>query len=59
MNIELTEKQMDAIAVKTARKVINLLNRDEQPRLDKKKKYIMRLLYIKEMNLFVVIVHNP
>ena len=40
MNIELTEKQMDAIAVKTARKVINLLNRDEQPKLDKKKKYV-------------------
>lgn len=45
MNIELTEKQMDAIAVKTARKVIkllnrNLLNRDEQPKLDNKKKYV-------------------
>ena len=40
MNIELTEKQMDAIAVKTARRVVNLLNRDEQPKLDKKKKYV-------------------
>lgn len=39
MKIELTEKQMDAIAVKIARE-INLLNRDEQPQLDKKKKYV-------------------
>ncbi len=37
MNIELTEKQMDAIAGKIARKVINLLNHDEQPKQDKKK----------------------
>ena len=40
MQIELTQKQMDAIAGKTAQIVVTLLNRDEQPKLNKKKKYV-------------------
>ena len=35
MNIELTEKQMDAIAGKTARIVVNMLNRDKQSKQGK------------------------
>lgn len=40
MNIELSEKQLDALAGKTARIVVNMLNRDEPQKLDKKKKYV-------------------
>lgn len=40
MNIELSEKQLDALAGKTNRIVVNMLNRDEPQKLDKKKKYV-------------------
>ena len=40
MNIELTEKQMDAIAGKTARIVVNMLNRDKQSKQGREKRYV-------------------
>ena len=40
MNIELTERQMDAIAGKTAQIVVTLLKRDKQSKQGKEKRYV-------------------
>ena len=40
MQIELTQKQMDAIAGKTAQIVVTLLNRDKQSKQGREKRYV-------------------